>query len=100
MLSCDACRHREAVDPQLLIFTFGEDFDVYEGYSELRSRLGCSQCGEPRPRALFYNPSQNSGPVRYDEALTSSLEFSAFVHARDAGEPPRPYRGRYRKFRR
>jgi hypothetical protein len=101
MLLCDSCRHRETVDSQFLIFTFGEDFDLYEGYSELQSRLSCSKCCAPRPRIHFYNPNaKNFEPVSYEEALTSSLEFGAFVAARDAGEAKRPYRGNYRKFRR
>jgi hypothetical protein len=97
---CQSCGHTEFLDPQLIIFTFGEDFDLYDGFAELRSRLNCCQCGEPAPQIRFHNAHQKHfEPVSFDEALTSDLEFSAFARARDADEPRRPYRGRYRKFR-
>lgn len=99
MLTCQACGHREAVDPQLITFTFGENFDLYDGYSELRARLNCPRCCEPRPSIQFYNSKEKHfEPVSYEEALTNSLEFNAFVRVRDAGEARRPYRGRYRKL--
>lgn len=86
-------------NPRLITFTFGEDFDLYDGFSELRSRLNCGRRGEPRPSIRFRDPNEKRfEPVSYEEALTRSLEFRALARARDAGEPPHPYGGRVRKL--
>ena len=99
VLRCEACGHHKAMDQQLVIFTFGEDFDLYDGYAEMQSRLSCEACGASRPAIHFYNASLKAfEPVSFEEALTSYLELRAFAQARDWNEPPHKHRGRVRKF--
>lgn len=99
LLRCESCGHRWALEPQLVIFTFGEDFDLYDGFQEVRSRLACEQCGTERPDVLFRNlEDKYFEPVGYWQALTNDLEFRAFVRARDGDAPRRRGLGRIRRF--
>jgi hypothetical protein len=98
ILRCEGCGHNEVLDPQLVVFTFGDDFDLFDGFAEVGSRLSCSRCGAPRPAIRFHDPDhEHFEPVSYEEALASSLELSAFARARDADEPVRVHAGRVRK---
>lgn len=94
---CDACPRRVALDPELLAFTFGEDFDCYAGLAELRGQLCCDECGAKRPRIYFRDPHEKPfEPIGYEDALTRALEFSAYSRA--TGESASHPGGRIRKF--
>jgi hypothetical protein len=99
ILRCEGCGHNEVLDPQLVVFSFGKDFDLFEGFAGMRSRLSCSRCGAARPALRFHDPDhEHFEPVRYEEALAYSLELGAVAPARDADEPVRKRVGHVRKF--
>jgi hypothetical protein len=98
VLRCEACHETEFLDQDRLIGLVGPDFDLYDGYHQLRAMLSCWMCGQGQPALTFYDASKRPfGPYSFEESLTASLEMSAFVLARD-GEDSRKGRGRVRKF--
>lgn len=47
------CGRRAPQDPESLILTFGEDFDLIAGVAELASTLYCPVCGTRKPNIYF-----------------------------------------------
>jgi hypothetical protein len=69
----------------MLELTFGADFDMYASMKEMRNRLACPGCGEPRPIISFYDPHERAGDVvSFEDSVSHSLEFSAYNRARAA----------------
>lgn len=98
VLRCESCGEAEFFDQDRLIGLVGFNFDLYEGYHQLRAMLCCWMCGEGQPALTFHDATKRPfGPYTFEESLVSHLELQAFAHARD-GEDPQEHRGRYRKF--
>ena len=51
--SRDRLRPPRAPDPESLILTFGEDFDLIAGVAEVASTLYCPVCGARKPNVYF-----------------------------------------------
>ena len=47
------CGHRAPQDPESLILTFGEDFDLIAGVAEVAATLYCPVCGTRKPNIYF-----------------------------------------------
>lgn len=47
------CNARERHDPEAILLSFGEDFDMLRGVAELSAGLYCSQCGADHPGIYF-----------------------------------------------
>ena len=45
--------HRAPQDPESLILTFGEDFDLIANVAEVASTLYCPVCGARKPNIYF-----------------------------------------------
>lgn len=43
------CGHEQVMDPLMVAFTHGEDFDLGGGLRELAAQFSCEACGSPRP---------------------------------------------------
>ena len=43
------CGHEQVMDPLMVAFTHGEDFDLSHGLRELGAQFSCESCGSPRP---------------------------------------------------
>lgn len=50
VICCDDCDSRRVVSPDILSLTFGDDFDCYSSWAELKLQLRCENCGERRRR--------------------------------------------------
>lgn len=74
--------HTTWIRPESLIQRLGRDFDLYEGFAELQRAFDCDACGAPQ-EASIHRP-ETKGPLSFEEALLSRLEFDAFANARDA----------------
>ena len=98
-LHCEACHRSQQMALDVLEATFGPDFDLYDGYKELRAQLYCPYCGAPRPRVDFFNPEDRHGEVSFEESVTYSLEFNAFVRARAETPFREPRKGPVRRRR-
>jgi hypothetical protein len=93
--------HTAWIKPSSLVQRFGPDFDLYNGFAEMQAAFDCDVCGA-KQEATIWRP-ETKGPMNYEEALVSGLEFSAFVTARDALRDPgmrarQGLGGRRRKF--
>lgn len=97
---CENCRAASAIPKHVLTATFGADFDLYDGLSEVRARMTCVSCGAARPRISFYNPADGAGPVSFEDSVTHALELSAFARASAEGPLREPVRGPRPKSRR
>lgn len=96
VVRCNGCDLNRMVDPEILVLTFGEEFDCYSSFRELEAQLRCERCGEPRRHIHFVNTALKSfDPVSTEESLIASLELSALNRARGGGSGPR---GRVRRF--
>jgi hypothetical protein len=98
VMRCEACGQQDFLDQDRLIGLVGPDFDLYDGFHQLRAMLCCWMCGKGQPALTFHDATRRSyGPVSFEEALTFDLERQAFARARD-GEDPRKRSGRVRRF--
>ena len=43
------CGHQKAVDPMIVEFTHGENFDIVADFQELSGAYRCEACGAHRP---------------------------------------------------
>lgn len=85
IIECEDCRRKAPLDLSMLELTFGADFDMYASMREMRNRLACAGCGEPRPIISFYDPHERAGDlVNFEDSVSHSLEFSAYNRARAA----------------
>lgn len=48
LLAC-RCGHEKVVDPMMVEFTHGEDFDIVADFRELSSAYRCEACGAHKP---------------------------------------------------
>jgi hypothetical protein len=78
--------HSAWIKPQSLIQRLGPDFDIYDGFAELQRAFDCDVCGAPQEASI--RRPETKGPLGFEEALVSRLEFNAFVEARDALRDP------------
>jgi hypothetical protein len=89
-LHCERCYRSQVMATDVLDATFGPEFDLYLGYRELRAQLYCPHCGAPRPRVSFFDPDERTGEVSFEDSVTRSLEFDAYVRASAEGSLPEP----------
>lgn len=57
------CGHEQAMDPLMVAFTHGEDFDLAGGLLELTSQFSCEACGSPGPIITI---GQRDGAIEED----------------------------------
>ncbi len=50
------CGHQEAMDPLMVEFIYGDDFDLGAGTREISSAFRCKACGEHRPVVSIGRP--------------------------------------------
>lgn len=82
---CERCRRKAPMDLSMLELTFGGDFDMYASLREMRDRLACPACGQPRPIIEFYDPNKaHFEAASFDDSVTAQLEFNAYSRARAA----------------
>ncbi len=99
IVRCPDCDRYRRVDPEILVLTFGDDFDCYDNLAELTGQLRCDACGEPHRLIFFRNANEKPfEPVSFEQSVVNSLEFNAFVRARNGTPDPHRRLGRVRKF--
>lgn len=85
VIECEGCGRKAPLDLSMLEMTFGSDFDMYASMREMRNRLACPGCGEPRPIISFFDPHHTRGELSsFEDSVTHSLEFNAYNRARAA----------------
>lgn len=57
LISC-RCGHEEAMDPLLVEFIYGENFDLRANSAELTSAFRCKGCGAHRPLVRIGRPQE------------------------------------------
>lgn len=96
---CDECQRSRVVPSDLLAMEFGPDFDIYDGFQELRAQLRCEQCGKSHRVIDVVDSSRRAfEDVGFDEAVNRQLEFNALARARD-GDRPEPVQAIRRRRR-
>jgi hypothetical protein len=98
IVHCSHCNHARRVPPDVLEAVFGPDFDRYAGYAGLVTELHCDQCAGPGRVIDFIDTNpQATGPVSFEDSVTSQLEFRALVRAQ--GQESTATRERLRRRR-
>lgn len=57
LIAC-RCGHEEAMDPLMVEFIYGEDFDLRASSAELTSAFRCKGCGASRPLVRIGRPQK------------------------------------------
>ncbi|WP_423069037.1 hypothetical protein [Devosia sp. CN2-171] len=65
LIAC-RCGHEQRLDPLMVEFTCGENFDLAADWRELSVALHCEACGSPRPIISFSEAEKVVPEVRND----------------------------------